>query len=142
MHQAIYNTSSYVCTKIIHTLLRIYAPRLYTPTYQDYTHPLTYAQRLYTPTYVCTKIIHTHLRMHKDYTHPLTYMHQDNTPSYICVNTTTLLCMRQYNTYPSPYICIKMTYTRLRMHRQHIPRQHTPFYVCIKTNTYPPPPPT
>ena len=123
-------------------------PLTYAPIY---THPLTYAPRLYTPSYVCTKIIHTHLRMHQDYTHPLirmhqdythplTYMHQDNTPSYICINTTTLLRMRQYNTYPSPYICIKMTYTLLRMHRQHIPRRHTPFYVCSKTNTYPSPP--
>ena len=124
-------TPSFVCTKIIHTLLRMH---------QDYTHPLTYAPRLYTPSYVCTKTIHTHLRMHKDYTHPLTYMDQDNTPSYICVNTTTLLRMRQYNTYPSPYICIKMRYTLLRMHQDSTYQDDIhPFTYASRQTPTPPP---
>ena len=97
--------------QFIHTHLRMH---------QDYTHPLTYAPRLYTPTYVCTKIIHIHLRMHQDYTHPLTYAQRLHTPSYVYASRQhALLHMRQYNN-PLTHASIQHIPFPIHMHQDDI----------------------
>ena len=94
------------------------------------THPRTYVSRLYTPSYVCTKIIHTRLRMHQDYTHPLTYAPRLYTPTYVCTKIITpsyvyasrqhaLLHMRQYNN-PLTHASIQHIPFPIHMHQDEI----------------------
>ena len=111
-------TPTYVCTKIIHTLLRMH---------QDYTHPLTYAPRLYTSTYTYAPRLHTPSYVYASRQHALLHMRQYNNPlTHASIQHIPFpIHMHQDDIHPLTYASTahtKTTYTLLRMQQdKHLP---------------------